>query len=521
VIRILQTGGRWVFVRIEAAFTAVFGEHWNPWFQLGALSFYFFWVIVATGIYLFVFFNTSIIGAFESVERLSNVQWYFGGVMRSLHRYASDAMAITVTLHLVREFALGRFRGAQWFSWVSGVPLLWLLFASAIGGYWLVWDQFAQYIAILSTEWLERLPNISDSLARTFLTNATLSDRLFSLMVFMHIAIPLFLLIGMFIHIKRLKQARTDPARGLAIGTMLSLLLLSMIKPASSMGPADLSLTVTEVNLDWIYMNVYPLLDTWGPNMVWLLLGTLTALLVLMPWISPEKKRLAQVAVVNPDNCNGCTWCFQDCPYDAITMVPHSFRKGMRQAQVNPDMCTACGICAGACPSATPFRHVEELVSGIEIPGYPIERLRTEAMAKVATLTGETRVIVFGCDHALPIESIERAGVVALSLPCIGLLPPSFVDFLARNENVDGVLVSGCSTDDCRYRLGSQWTEQRFAGERMPHLRTSAGKDKVTICWASPLQYSKLEQELDRFREQLSEAQIAVETTTESVATHE
>ena len=327
MIRILQTGGRWVFVRIEAAFTAVFGEHWNPWFQLGALSFYFFWVIVATGIYLFVFFNTSIIGAFESVERLSNVQWYFGGVMRSLHRYASDAMAITVTLHLVREFALGRFRGAQWFSWVSGVPLLWLLFASAIGGYWLVWDQFAQYIAILSTEWLERLPNISDSLARTFLTNATLSDRLFSLMVFMHIAIPLFLLIGMFIHIKRLKQARTDPARGLAIGTMLSLLLLSMIKPASSMGPADLSLTVTAVNLDWIYMTVYPLLDTWGPNMVWLLLGTLTALLDLMPWLSPENKRPAQGAVVNPDKHNGSTSGCQDCPHDATNMGPHSFRK--------------------------------------------------------------------------------------------------------------------------------------------------------------------------------------------------
>ena len=180
----------------------------------------------------------------------------------------------------------------------------------------------------------------------------------------------------------------------------------------------------------------------------------------------------------------------------------------MRQAQVDPDMCTACGICAGACPSATPFRHVEELVSGIEIPGYPIDRLRAEAMAKVATLTGEARVIVFGCDHALPIESIERTGVAALSLPCTGLLPPSFVDFLARNENVDGVLVSGCSTDNCRYRLGSQWTEQRFAGERMPHLRTSAGKDKVKICWASALQYSKLEQELDLFRKYLADAPI-------------
>ena len=65
MIRILQTGCH--FTRIEAAFTGPF-EHWNPWFQLGALSFYFFWVIVATGIYLFVFFNTSIIGAFESVS---------------------------------------------------------------------------------------------------------------------------------------------------------------------------------------------------------------------------------------------------------------------------------------------------------------------------------------------------------------------------------------------------------------------------------------------------------------------
>ena len=53
-------------------------------------------------------------------------------------------------------------------------------------------------------------------------------------MVFMHIAIPLFLLIGMFIHIKRLKQARTDPARGLAIGTMLSLAVVhDQAAPAS------------------------------------------------------------------------------------------------------------------------------------------------------------------------------------------------------------------------------------------------------------------------------------------------
>ena len=55
----------------------------------------------------------------------------------------------------------------------------------------------------------------------------------------------------------------------------------------------------------------------------------------------------------------------------------------------------------------------------------------------------------------------------------------------------------------------------------MPHLRTTAGKDKVKICWASPLQYSKLEQELDRFRGHLAVAPIAAERATEAVAIHE
>ena len=50
----------------------------------------------------------------------------------------------------------------------------WCAASSAIGGYWLVWDQFAQYIARSSTEWLERLPNISDSLVVLF--DATASD---------------------------------------------------------------------------------------------------------------------------------------------------------------------------------------------------------------------------------------------------------------------------------------------------------------------------------------------------------
>ena len=108
--------------------------------------------------------------------------------MRSLHRYASGAMVVTVTLHLIREFVLGRFRGVRWFSWLSGVPLLWLLFAAGIGGYWLVWDRLAQFIAVATSEWIDWLPMFGDTLARNFLTDRSVSDRLFSLLVYLHIA---------------------------------------------------------------------------------------------------------------------------------------------------------------------------------------------------------------------------------------------------------------------------------------------------------------------------------------------
>ena len=499
MLPLLEAGAR----RVESVFTRIFTDAWNPIYQLGALAMLNYWIVAVSGIYLFIFFDTSILGAWSSVEAITREQWYLGGIMRSLHRYASDAMVVLVTLHLLREFALGRFRGARWFSWFSGIPLLWLLFASAIGGYWLVWDQHAQYIAVATSEWIDALPFLGDALARNFLSTTTLSDRFFSFLVFLHIALPLFLLIGVFVHIKRLKLARIHPARGLIYGTMGMLVALSLVKPAVSMGPADLGMTPAVVNLDWFYLNLYPLIESLGALWIWGFLGALTLILSVVPWLFPEKRDVPlSPAVVNPDNCNGCSWCFQDCPYDAITMIPHQEKPGLRQAMVDPDLCTACGICEGSCPSATPFRRVEELISGIEVPDYPLDALRREAQGAIDGMDREG-LVVFGCDHALDVEGMRASGVAAVSLPCTGALPPSFADFVARQDKVLGVMISGCHPNDCYFRKGSQWSEERLSGERMPHLRTGAGKHKVRTCWAGPHDQAAFEAELLAFHAEL------------------
>ena len=112
-------------------------------------------------------------------------------------------MVVVVMLHLLREFAMDRMRGNRWFPWVTGVPLLWFLYACGITGYWLVWDQLAQYVAIATTEWLDSIGIFAEPIARNFLDSTHLSGRFFTLMAYIHIAVPLIMLLFMWVHIQR------------------------------------------------------------------------------------------------------------------------------------------------------------------------------------------------------------------------------------------------------------------------------------------------------------------------------
>ncbi|HXF65358.1 MAG TPA: cytochrome b N-terminal domain-containing protein, partial [Burkholderiales bacterium] len=219
------------FAVLDRALDSVFGPAGNPLRHLGALGFYFFWIAVASGLYLYVFFDTGVDGAYRSVERLTREQWYAGGVMRSLHRYSSDAFLAAVGLHFLKELAGRRFSGFRWFSWVSGVPLVPLALASGIVGYWLVWDELAQFVAVATADWFGALPALGGALTRNFIAPEAVSDRFFTLLVFLHVGIPLALLAGMFVHVQRVNYADIAPARGLAGGTLAALLALSVASP--------------------------------------------------------------------------------------------------------------------------------------------------------------------------------------------------------------------------------------------------------------------------------------------------
>lgn len=497
----LQRGTRRALASVERCFDAAFGARANPLYYLGTLAFFFFWIVGATGIYLFLFFDTGTTSAFRSVEHLTREQWYVGGVVRSLHRYAADAMVVTMALHLLRELALDRFRGKRWFSWITGVPLIWLVFFSGVNGFWLVWDRLAQYVAVATTEWIDWFGIFGQPIARNFLDQAAVSDRFFTLLIFLHIGIPLFLLALTWLHLTRISRPRTTPPRVLVFGALAALLVLALVKPVASQGPANLDVMPSSVSLDWFFLFLYPLFDRWGYGSIWALVGGLTLFTAALPWLMPRSREPA--AVVDPPNCNGCGNCFADCPYGAIVMGPHTTRPGYPLAIVNADLCLSCGICAGSCPSSTPFRSAAELVTGIDMPQLSVHALRARVDALLAELQGDARVMVFGCDRAADVDKLQEPGVATLSLLCAAQLPPSFVDYVLRNGRADGVLVTGCDGADCHFRLGNTWVEQRFAHEREPHLRTRAARERVRIAWAGVADLARLRQELASYRAEL------------------
>jgi len=147
-----------------------------------------------------------------------------------------------------------------------------------------------------------------------------------------------------------------------------------------------------------------------------------------------------------------------------------------------------------------------------------IQALRDRTLSATANLSGNARVVVYGCAHGAQLEQLRAADVAIVELPCVAALPPSFIDFVITRNHVDDVLLTGCAAGDCHYRLGIGWTEQRLAGERDPYLRKRVPHERIDKAWIGITGNSRLQQQLAAFQNRLRAMQPFKRPPNESTA---
>ncbi|MCQ3935992.1 MAG: hypothetical protein DPW18_02975 [Chloroflexi bacterium] len=333
-----------LWARMEGAVNRFTRSDFNPLYHLGTLTIFMLIVLLATGVYLTVFYRPGLDVAYATVERIDS-NW-FGSLMRSIHRYASDAMILLILLHIFKMLFSDKFWGQRWLAWTSGWIMLAGVWLTGTMGYWLVWDQRAQWM----TEYM--MQTLAGTSGLTYVA-ADIESRTFSnfvIILFLHVFLPIIGFLGIYLHGLRLSRARWWSPRWVSVQALIGLTVLSLIKPVQSFAQADLSTLVQSVPMDAYYLGFLPVIDQWGNLIFWGLAILLGGSLFLLPWLASGRD-LGPAAVTDPA-CTGCNICYAECPYDAIRMVDRDDETGYRKlAVINAAQCTGCGICVGACPT--------------------------------------------------------------------------------------------------------------------------------------------------------------------------
>ena len=142
--------------------------HVNIFYCFGGLVLTAFLVQVATGFALTLYYRPTVVEAYSSVQAIVfkvNLGW----LNRSLHRWSSGIMVLTLILHVSRVYLTGGFKKPREFIWVTGVLLSVVTVSFGVTGYSLPWDQIGFWACKIVTAVPETLNELVPGLGSTLL----------------------------------------------------------------------------------------------------------------------------------------------------------------------------------------------------------------------------------------------------------------------------------------------------------------------------------------------------------------
>jgi ubiquinol-cytochrome c reductase cytochrome b subunit len=295
---------------LRAMLRYVFPDHWS--FMLGEIALYAFMILVATGIFLTLYYipgdaqvvyhgpygllqGEQMSEAFRSVMYISfNVP--AGLLIRQVHHWAADVFIASIVLHLMRIFFTGAYRKPRDFNYYIGLVMLMLAILEGFAGYSLVDDLLsgmglaiaygvAMSIPFVGAQvaqlvWDGRFPGSSSFLPRLEIIHVLLIPAALALLITGHLAMII-------------RQHHSQfPGRGRRERNVVG----TPMWPAYALRSTGLLLAVTailfligglvQINPIWQWGPYHPYLSENGAQPDWYI-GWLIGALRLMPNLEP------------------------------------------------------------------------------------------------------------------------------------------------------------------------------------------------------------------------------------------
>jgi heterodisulfide reductase subunit A-like polyferredoxin len=84
----------------------------------------------------------------------------------------------------------------------------------------------------------------------------------------------------------------------------------------------------------------------------------------------------ANISFVVDENCDGCAYCIDPCPYKALTLIEYMKDGAIKKTvEVNESICKGCGTCMATCPKM-----------GIYVKGFKLEQISAQVGAALQSI---------------------------------------------------------------------------------------------------------------------------------------
>ena len=326
---------RWIDYRLP--FVATIEEHLidyptpvnlSYWWNFGSLAGIVLVIMIATGVFLAMYYTPNADLAFDSVQRIMRDVNY-GWLIRYIHMNGASMFFLIVYIHLFRGLYYGSYKYPRELLWMLGVVILLLMMATAFMGYVLPWGQMSFWGATVITSLFSAIPIVGHDLVTLLWGGYTVGNPTLNRFFSLHYLLPFIIVAVVGLHLIALHQHGSNNPLGIdkrgpqdsipfhpyytvkdCFGLCVFLLVFAFIvfyapkffsDPDNSI-PANPSATPLHIVPEWYLLPYYAILRSITFDLFGIpakLLGVIAAfgsifLLFLVPWLDTSPVRSAR-----------------------------------------------------------------------------------------------------------------------------------------------------------------------------------------------------------------------------------